>query len=782
MHARGLQTIALRTSVALLAAAACLALAWPPSHDISAAGPSMQFMLPQPAVPLVNRQVCSLLDKGTGNGAMITGQDEISSLQSGGVVYWGFGDTGLSGGHPQIPNNIATTTDGDAGDCVALTHAQTGGVARPLLPVSGDPDEATVWPTTMVAAVPGQVHFFYASMTVAQKPFAVRFVGLARFDTSTLVGVRTGPNPVLGSSFWPPSYGITGARALEQGEDVYVFLQSADVARQVRLARVPKAQIEDVASYTYWDGTAQAFTPDFGTASTIVSEPWAQMPSEVSWNAYVGKWTMVYTTALGRKLAIRTADQLTGPWSGPRTLFDCQGLYRGPGALGTYCYSGQEHDEFQAAGGETIYATVSNEIDYRVFLHEIRLASPVRQHVLADGRRSYVVEGQPVPPDAGAAEGVAFYSGRSAGAPLSPIHRWVSGADVQYAPSSPGAGFADEGVAFHAPLAPTMSYTPLSPGLGPSARTLYEPVYRWDSADVPTRHVYSQFAAVAGYTRGPVAFYAPCPDSDGDGASDCIESAQGSDPWDVDTDGDGHSDLSPSGHGAGSASNLAIDNCPLAANPDQHNADSDLIDLSVYGKLYNDTTWPNSDGAGDACDPDADNDGLSNAAEAELPGPACPSATGPTAPLLRDTDGDLVLDGAECALGTDPLDAVSRPPAQPADDSDRDGLSDAFEQTIGTDPYRPDTDGDGLLDGVEVKGYGTSPLRVNSDGDRCTDGKEVASINTDANVNSLDLLQVAKSYGFAGSANYVPNMDINKDGRVNSTDMFVAYRQWGYCR
>lgn len=782
MHTGRFPTIALRTSVALLAATAWLVLAWPPSAGIHAADPPMRFMLPQPAVPLANRQVCALLDKGTGNGAMITGQDEVSSLKTGGVVYWAFGDTGLSGGHPQIPNNIATTSDGDAGDCVTLTHAQTGGVARPLLPVSGDPDEAMVWPTTMVAAVPGQVHFFYASMTVAQEPFAVRFVGLARFDTVSLAGVRTGPDPVLGSSFWPPSYGITGARALEQGGDVYVFLQSADVARQVRLARVPKGQIEDVTAYTYWDATAQAFTPDFGTASTVVSEPWAQMPSEVSWNAYLGKWTMVYSTALGRKLAIRTADQLTGPWSGPRTLFDCQGLYRGPGALGTYCYSGQEHDEFQAAGGETIYATVSNEIDYRVFLHEIRLASPVRQYVDADGRRSYVVDSQPAPPDAGAVEGIAFYSGKTGGAPLSAIHRWVSGADVQYALSSPGAGFADAGVAFHAPLGPSVSYAPLSSGLGSFTRALYEPVYRWDKDGASSLHVYSQFAAVPGYTRGPVAFHAPCPDSDGDGASDCIESAQGTDPLDVDTDGDGHADLAQAGHGAGSASNVTFDNCPSIANPDQHNADSDLIDLAIYGKFYNDTTWPNSDGAGDACDPDADNDGLSNAAEAELPGSACPSATGPTEPLLRDTDGDLALDGAECALATDPLDVASKPPAQPAGDSDHDGLSDAFEQTIGTDPYRPDTDADGLLDGVEVKGYGTNPLNINSDGDRCTDGKEVASINTDANVNSLDLSQVAKAYGPAWSTEYVPDMDMNKDGRVNSTDMFIAYRQWGYCR
>jgi hypothetical protein len=42
-------------------------------------------------------------------------------------------------------------------------------------------------------------------------------------------------------------------------------------------------------------------------------------------------------------------------------------------------------------------------------------------------------------------------------------------------------------------------------------------------------------------------------------------------------------------------------------------------------------------------------------------------------------------------------------------DQDRDGLYDTFEFTLGTDPSNPDTDGDGVDDGDEVK-EGTNPL------------------------------------------------------------------------
>lgn len=43
-------------------------------------------------------------------------------------------------------------------------------------------------------------------------------------------------------------------------------------------------------------------------------------------------------------------------------------------------------------------------------------------------------------------------------------------------------------------------------------------------------------------------------------------------------------------------------------------------------------------------------------------------------------------------------------------DTDQDGLTDAREATIGTDPANPDSDGDGYVDGEEVKN-GFSPLR-----------------------------------------------------------------------
>ncbi len=58
-------------------------------------------------------------------------------------------------------------------------------------------------------------------------------------------------------------------------------------------------------------------------------------------------------------------------------------------------------------------------------------------------------------------------------------------------------------------------------------------------------------------------------------------------------------------------------------------------------------------------------------------------------------------------------------------DTDRDGLDDQEEVEAGTDPANPDTDDDGLLDGVEVKVIGTDPRRADTDGDGLPDGFEI---------------------------------------------------------
>jgi hypothetical protein len=260
--------------------------------------------------------------------------------------------------------------------------------------------------------------------------------------------------------------------------------------------------------------------------------------------------------------------------------------------------------------------------------------------------------------------------------------------------------------------------------------------------------------------------------------------------------------------------------------------------------FFGDKTNPGADMLGDACDPDIDNDGLTNFAESNLwtlstaqhtSGPWCvaPNTSGAantaTDPTKADTDADGGLDGIECQMNANPLDAGSRyANAQSGEDPDLDGLfipgnpdgngvAENFYDTqeialvpgmtcpvatagacaggqlvdidgdglIGS--ADADSDGDGLQDGWEVKFYGTNPANPDSDGDGCSDGMEAADINGDRRVTSIDEGQVYAHYGSDRDPvthqldPTLSDYDINKDGAINATDLGRVAALFGNC-
>lgn len=379
-------------------------------------------------------------------------------------------------------------------------------------------------------------------------------------------------------------------------------------------------------------------------------------------------------------------------------------------------------------------------------------------------------------------------------------------------------------------------------------------------------------------------------DADADGATDFDEIFQFTDPANPDTDGDGsldkQDDLSGFNCNAVNAvctvANLgdtsADDNCPVDSNPSQDNTDSqpDFTNSpnTPGGAIYRgDATNPHQDHLGDVCDPDIDNDGLSNLVETSgflLTNLAPGSAGGPpsgslwclpvgspdpgggttlvtTLPTNPDTDSDGGLDGQECMFGSNPKSAstgscnptctgTSRfPTAVLGDDPDGDLLFPSGAETFyrtqainvpgGTQifdleqpgsygspipdtkigPGDPDSDGDFLNDGVEVKYYGTSPSNFDTDGDGCSDGREAGDVNGNHKVDSTDSLGISQHtstgslapgkpgvpapLGPPGTAYFVTGVrrdelvtyDVNKDGKIDSTDQLVDAKLTGNC-
>ncbi|WP_306466064.1 adventurous gliding motility protein AgmC [Corallococcus exiguus] len=167
--------------------------------------------------------------------------------------------------------------------------------------------------------------------------------------------------------------------------------------------------------------------------------------------------------------------------------------------------------------------------------------------------------------------------------------------------------------------------------------------------------------------------------------------------------------------------------------------------VSTNGAGTNSTTATTTFTVNTAGTVDSDNDGLTDAEEILV-------GTDPNNP---DTDGDGIPDGIEVKVGgTDPLDSDSDDDGilDGNEDKDHDGIVDADE----TDPNNPDTDGDGLTDGVEL-GL-TEPQ-----GDDTDPSKFVADKDPSTKTNPLD--DDSDDDGLTDG-----NEDANHDGKVDPTE------------
>ena len=259
-------------------------------------------------------------------------------------------------------------------------------------------------------------------------------------------------------------------------------------------------------------------------------------------------------------------------------------------------------------------------------------------------------------------------------------------------------------------------------------------------------------------------------DRDKDGLTDIEEGSLGTDPDNADTDNDGVSDrdddfpLDPArgidtdNDGIPDASDSDDDNDGVPDTEDELPLDpTETLDYDKDGIGNNADTDDDNDGYSDLVETedgtnpldaldfprDADNDGLTNNQEEILgtdptnsdtdgdgindlndPEPLNPGADADTDNdgiidlLDLDDDGDGYNDLLEIELGTDTKDPNDTPL-----DTDSDFLPDSKEIELGCDPTNPDTDGDGVIDGLDA-----FPLDSNNSDD--TDGDGIPN-NTD---------------------------------------------------
>jgi uncharacterized protein (TIGR03382 family) len=150
-------------------------------------------------------------------------------------------------------------------------------------------------------------------------------------------------------------------------------------------------------------------------------------------------------------------------------------------------------------------------------------------------------------------------------------------------------------------------------------------------------------------------------------------------------------------------------------------------------------------------DGDSDDDGLDDGAEDTDHNGLFEPERNETDPTNPDTDGGGEADGSERDNGRDPVDFPIDDDGNLGNDNDNDGLtngqedanqSGAFEPGE-TDLNDPDTDDDGLIDGVAVNGVNeTDPLDPDTDGDGILDGTEDLGHNGSTEADELSPVDV----------------------------------------
>ena len=338
-----------------------------------------------------NNLVESVRDLGVqflDNDVNITGQDGSTSiLLPGGKSIWIFGDT-IEGPFDTIRYHPLTDVLSNTASIIPLQDISDGirqfdylksaeaVHPRQLIHFVAPEDKAThrLWAIHGVV-IKERLYLFYHKITMDPvldvfEAFILDGMGIARSDLSTFEFERLkAPDGTF--EFWKgdqPGFGV-----FIQKLDDYLYLWGS-LDFNMYLARIRPESVENLQAYEY---LVEAPTPDRPDVRPVWDKSFrpsaplfGDVPNEMSasYNAYLGKFISLTTFVREDKLVIRSAPQVTGPWSEPEVFFRPKKAKHD-----SLFNAGKEHPEFSREGGKVIYMTFIDSSVYVPHLLEITL-------------------------------------------------------------------------------------------------------------------------------------------------------------------------------------------------------------------------------------------------------------------------------------------------------------------------------------------------------------------------------------------------------------------------
>lgn len=272
-----------------------------------------------------------------------------------GKLHMVFGDTfgypGL-GGRNWRSNTMARIANPDPTSGLPFEAMITGpkGLAKELIPSKKkDGVEKTVIPTYGVS-IGDRMYLHYMSVQSwgAHGRWVVGHSGIAYSDDDGDTW-HTPPEAV-----WPRGSGFEQVAFVKEDGLLYTFGISEGRWSGVHLRRVQPAEILDPAAYEFWDG--ETWSDDPAAAASIVPAPVGEL--SVAWSTPQRRWLMMYLHPEHKAVVLRSAPNLTGPWSREHVVVTAAEY---PGLYAPYIVPGTEIDR-------DLYYTMSMWGPYNVFL------------------------------------------------------------------------------------------------------------------------------------------------------------------------------------------------------------------------------------------------------------------------------------------------------------------------------------------------------------------------------------------------------------------------------
>jgi hypothetical protein len=356
------------------------------NSDIGSGEPEMQAASPVNAQPLVS----SVRDIGPirQNSAILKRDCGISTRYQGKSI-WLFGDTLLESPNAEnatfLSNSWSFTYDIDAADGIDGLSDEVDAVGAPAVffPMTEqetafntryhgesckEEEQCTahwhIWPgTILVDEDKGWAYVFYRKVFVERG--VLRFIHVGHSIAVWKDYWESPERPVFNYVDSYPTlffseqgeYGF-GSAAVVVDKEAYIYgceLDSDEITKPCRLARVSLADILDKASWSYYTDEGKWSDNSLDAGQLFYGN---DMMS-VFFNPYLNRFIAVYSEPLAASAMMRTSPRPEGPWSAPIELFSVDA----PANVYGWVYDFLAHPEFSRDNGRTLYISYTRKTD-----------------------------------------------------------------------------------------------------------------------------------------------------------------------------------------------------------------------------------------------------------------------------------------------------------------------------------------------------------------------------------------------------------------------------------